>query len=311
MSEFARLRRLAPFEGLCLTSQDLLDEQTYHRRCLQRHNLFLHGYGIVQGLQVELEQRRKSYYATVQAGFGITRMGQGVHLPEPAEIKLEVPQSDGEYLLWLFHTEAPAEDSQRPVFDSSETRPARIVEGCAARLHPAGEEQPDAVALCRINVRMGRLIQVRRPVPRAGRTDRAAESYLKPQVEEFIRLSRKMLQDLLRAALVQELGLPAVLFGSALVSSEFLLIEEGTSDRVLYRTAGQLIAYAHDYLVSLPKTTARIAKFTEFVKRVNAELPGRDQGDEVWLRWFEKFERLLPHLQKICEELEKTAAPRR
>ena len=41
------LSRLHPFEGLCLTSQDLLDEQTYHRRSLQLHNRHLHGYGIL------------------------------------------------------------------------------------------------------------------------------------------------------------------------------------------------------------------------------------------------------------------------
>ena len=39
---------------------------------------------------------------------------------------------------------------------------------------------------------------------------------------------------------------------------------------------------------------------------VNGEVPGPDQGEEVWLRWFEKFERLLQPLSKIAEELERT-----
>ena len=86
-----------------------------------------------------------------------------------------------------------------------------------------------------------------------------------------------------------------------------MLIEEGTSDRVLYRTAGNLIGYTHDYLIGLPETTSRIGKYTDFVKTVNRELPGRDQADEVWLRWFDKFERLLSPLQKVNTELEKTA----
>src|SRR5262249_40230338 len=62
------LRRLNPYEGLCLTAQDLADEQFYHRRALQRHALYMHGFGVVQGLQVELEQRRKKYTAVVKAG---------------------------------------------------------------------------------------------------------------------------------------------------------------------------------------------------------------------------------------------------
>ena len=72
MSTDEPLRRLKPFEGLCLTAMDVLAEQTYHRRNLQRHNLYLHGHGIVQGLQVELQQKKKKYNAIIQAGFGLS-----------------------------------------------------------------------------------------------------------------------------------------------------------------------------------------------------------------------------------------------
>jgi hypothetical protein len=150
------------------------------------------------------------------------------------------------------------------------------------------------------------MVQVRLPVPRAGRQARAAESYLKPRVVEFTQLNKTMLRHLFRTRLVQELGLDALNFSAALTASEFMLIEEGTSDRVLYRTAGSLISYAHDYYNSLPPTTDRIVKFRDFVRRVNAELPSVDQRDEIWLKWFDKFERLLQPLGKICEELEKT-----
>ncbi len=305
------LRRLNPFEGLALTASDLRDEQTYHRRNLQRHNLYLHGHGIVQGLQVELKPRKDRYVAIIQGGFGITRIGQGVHLPEPVAVPLEVPRKDGEYMLWLFHVESPDEGDMRPVFDTSETREARTQERCAPRLHPVDEDQPDAVALCRINVRLGRMVQVLLPVPRAGRQSRAAESYLKPRVVDFIRINRKVMGNLFRTALLQDLDLGALAFNSALVSSEFLLIEEGTSDRVLYRTAGSLINYAHDFYSPLQRTIDRIERFKEFVRRVNAEVPAPEQGDEVWLRWFDKFERLLPPLTKISDELEKTVEAQR
>ena len=214
-------------------------------------------------------------------------------------------------MLWLFHVEAPVEDDNRPVFDTSETHPSRILESVAPRLHPIDEPQSDAVALCRINVRLGRMVQVRLPVPRCGRQARAAESYLKPRVVEFIRVNKGVVQNLFRTALLKELDVGVQGFQSALISSEFLLIEEGTSDRVLYRVAGTLIGYAHDFYSPLPKTIERIEKFKDFVRRVNAEVPGVDQGDEVWLKWFDKFERLLQPLGKISDELEATVEAQR
>ncbi len=300
------LRRLNPFEGLCLTAGDLLDEQVYHRRSLQRHALFLHGHGIVQGLQVELEQRKRQYVAVIKSGYGITSEGQGVQLMHDVQVPLEVPKQDGEYMLWLFHVERADSESQRAVFDTQEQRESRVVETAAPRLHAAEEQHLDAIALCRINVRLGRMVQVQLPVPRAGRRSRAAESYLKPRVTDFIRLNKKVLNLLFRTAILKDIGIFTFGFYSSLVAAEFVLIEEGTTDRVLYRTAGSLITYAHDFYNPLPHTTDRISQFTEFIRRVNAEIPAPDQGDETWLRWFQQFERLLQPLQRISDELEAT-----
>ena len=311
MQDFATLSRLAPFEGLCLTAQDLQDEQTYHRRNLMRHTLYLHGHGIVQGLQVQLEQRQKRYVAVLQAGYGITRLGQGVALTEPKAVPLEVPKQDGEYILWLFHVEESDGESMRPRFDTTENLSARVTEYCRPRLHSADEDHDDAVAIARINVRLGRMVQVFLPLPRAGHRVRAAESYLKPRVVEFIDLSRKVQRNLFRTALLKEMTLSVLSFNSALASSQFLLIEEGTSDRVLYRTASTLIAYAHDYFEDMPSTTDRIQKFKGFVRQVHAAIPAEQQGEEVWVKWFEKFERLLQPLKKISDELEKTVEAQR
>jgi hypothetical protein len=305
------LARLRPFEGLALTAKDLADEQVYHRRNLHRHVLYMHGHGIVQGLQVEIEQRKDKYVAVIQAGYGITRLGQGVLLGEAVAVPLEVPRQDGEYMLWLFHVEAPDDREMRTIFDTNEQKEARTKEFSAPRLHAVEEDCPDAIALTRINVRLGRMVQVLLPVPRAGRQARAAESYLKPRVVEFIRVNKNIVVNLYRTAQLQELDLGMLGFYSALVSAEFLLIEEGTSDRVLYRSAGSLINYAHDFFNALPKTIERIDKFKEFVRRVNAEVPGAEQGDEIWLRWFDKFERLLQPLGKIAEELERTVEAQR
>ncbi len=302
-----QLVRLNAFEGLCLTAADLRDEQRYHRNNLHRHALFLHGNGVVQGLQVELQQKRRKYAAVIKSGYGITSEGQGVQLREDVVVPLEVPKTDGEYLLWLFHTEKADDASARPVFDTAERREARVLEGVAPRLHPAEEEHADGVALTRINVRLGRMVQLQIPVPRAGRQARAAESYLKPRITDFIRLSKKVITTLFRTAMLKELTISSYGFYSALISAEFLLIEEGTSDRVLYQSAGALVKYAHDFYNPMPPTIDRIAQFTEFILRVNAEVPAIDQGDETWLAWFQSFERLLQPLQRIANELEETA----
>ena len=300
------LNRLQPFEGLCLTAPDLRDEQLYHRQSLMRHALFLHGYGVVQGLQVELEQKKKQYVAIIKAGYAITKEGQGVQLMHDVAVPLEVPKTDGEYMLWLFHVEHADSESSRSVYDTSERRESRIVESAAPRLHSVEEDHADASALCRINVRLGRMVQVQLPVPRAGRRSRAAESYLKPRVSDYIRLNKKVLTSLFRTAMLKEMSINSFGFYSALVSSEFMLIEEGTTDRVLYRSAGSLITYGHDFYNVLPRTTDRIQQFTEFIRRVNAEIPAADQSDETWLRWFQQFERLLQPLQRISDELDAT-----
>lgn len=312
MSFQHKLARLNPYEGLCLTADDLAAEQLYNRRSLQRHALMMHSFGIAQGLQVELEQKKKKFTAVIKAGFGLTREGQGVQLHEDVAVPLPVPSKDGEYMLWLFHIERPDPDSSRPVFDDSQrTCEARINEEVGTRLLPADDEPQDAVALCRINVRLGRMVQLRVPVPRAGRQARSAESHLKPHVREFISLSRKILLNLLRTKNLKEQGIGMVAFQSALVSSEFMLIEEGTSDRVLYRTAGALISYGHDFYNPLPKTTGEIGRYTEFLRRVHADIPGDDQTDAVWQSWFEDFQRLLEPLRKAAADLDKTIEAQR
>ena len=146
------LVRLNPYEGLCLTADDLLTEQLYHRRTLHRHSLFLHGYGIVQGLQVELEQRKRRYTAVIKSGYGITRAGQGVHLMSDVVVPLEVPKQDGEYVLWLFHVERADPDSSRPVYDTDEQHEARIQEQCAPRLEEKG---------CHLRIVIKHLFEVR------------------------------------------------------------------------------------------------------------------------------------------------------
>jgi len=306
------LKRLRYFEGLCLTAKDLEDEQRYHRQNRFRHNLNLHGYGIVQGLVVDIQQKSGSFYAAINAGYGITMTGQGVMLPEARVVRLEFPPRDGVYHLWLFHVESPDQEDMRPIFDTEKTDSARWIESCAARLHPEGEEFEDGILLCQVNVRLGIMKQAPTPVPRAGKQERAAESYLKPQLIDFIKLNKQIISLLLRTQNVREIDLPTLSFNSALISSEFLLIEEGTTDRVLYRTAGSLISYAHDYYNALPPHILdSITRFQEYIRNSYASMPNASQSNEVWFRWFGSFKQTQLQSQRVSDELKKTIGPQR
>ena len=46
MSFQHKLVRLNPYEGLCLTADDLATDQLFHRRSLQRHALMMHSFGV-------------------------------------------------------------------------------------------------------------------------------------------------------------------------------------------------------------------------------------------------------------------------
>lgn len=294
-----------------MTELDFRDEQLYHRQNLYRHAVQLHGHGIVQGLSVKLQQRKGGYIATIDGGYGITRSGQGVFLSSSRSVRLDIPTRDGQYMFWLFHVESNDTAEVRHVFDSSNTQSARIIEGCAPGLKPEGQEYQDGIELCRINVRMGRMVKVEWPVPRAGRQDRAAESELKPKLSSFISHNKKIISLLLRTQKLRDVELPTLSFNAALISAEFLLIEEGTSDRVLYRTTGSLIEYADAFYSTQPITLDRLERFRDFIRITLGERPNITQNNNVWHNWFIKFEQLLKPLKDLSDELVRTIGPQR
>lgn len=302
------LSRLNPFEGLCLTSQDLLDEQAYHRQSLQQHSHHLHGYGIVHGLQVELnDKKKKGYLATIQAGFGITRNGSGIQVPANLECMLDKPSADGLYVLWLILLETEDESDLRQVFDTAQQTSARIVEQVGVKLVPEGEDFENGIQLRRIQSRMGRMSPLSDPVPRAGRTERAAESYLKPKLTQFIELNRQIISLLYRTQEVREIEIATLSFNSSLISAEFSLLEEGTTDRVLYRTAGLLITFANDFYGSI--RFADVETIRDNVRRISMQVPQAVQSNDVWRKWFGSFQRLNKPLQDLASQLESTIGP--
>ena len=77
----ARAVRVRYFAGQLLTSDDLQAEQDYFRAKHRRHNLSLHGVGIVTGLRVSVESRSDSDESLVSVTPGVAIAPDGEELP--------------------------------------------------------------------------------------------------------------------------------------------------------------------------------------------------------------------------------------
>lgn len=72
------------YHGQLLLEGDFLDEQHFHVEARRRHNLGLHGWGVVWGLEVAVAGRT----VTVQPGLAIDRQGRDILLREPQSTEL-------------------------------------------------------------------------------------------------------------------------------------------------------------------------------------------------------------------------------
>ncbi|HNP26215.1 MAG TPA: hypothetical protein PKM20_05720 [Nitrosomonas sp.] len=73
------------YKGQLLLEEDFFAEQSYHINARRRHNLRLHGSGVVKGLEVI---RRNDTSVTVQPGYAIDTNGQEIFLECTEEIDL-------------------------------------------------------------------------------------------------------------------------------------------------------------------------------------------------------------------------------
>src|SRR5215471_1502799 len=73
-----RLERVRYVEGLVLGVDEFQTEQDYFRKRLRRHNLLLHGWGIVYGLGVTTHS--EPWRVFVDPGYAIDRQGEEIVL---------------------------------------------------------------------------------------------------------------------------------------------------------------------------------------------------------------------------------------
>jgi hypothetical protein len=91
------------FEGRLISAADLAQEQEYHRTRRRRHNLLLHGTGIVSGLDVEVESDASGGQPSVSVspGLAIGADGEELVVCERMTIPLTTTTSPGYVVLRL------------------------------------------------------------------------------------------------------------------------------------------------------------------------------------------------------------------
>src|SRR5260370_8814954 len=95
-----QLRRVAPFQGLMIDAAAWQAAHEYRRNQVRLHHLALHGWGIVQGLEVRLGDGDNTL--VIESGVAIDPSGNFVIANHPTPFRLEPRESVTLYLILHF-----------------------------------------------------------------------------------------------------------------------------------------------------------------------------------------------------------------
>lgn len=141
------LARPRYFQGKPLAARDFTAEQDYVRARLRRHNRRLHGWGVVDGLEVTVEAAATGDIVRVQPGLALDPLGDEVELRE--EARVPVGSTGSELFVLVRYEERPCDPQPAPSLDGTAlVEPSRIAETCAVTLTTA--VAADAVAIARL-----------------------------------------------------------------------------------------------------------------------------------------------------------------
>jgi len=115
------LQRVRYFSGQLLSADDLQTEQDYFREQHRRHNRDLHGYGIVQGLELSVAGGT----VRVAPGVAIDRRGEQVAVPQP--VTLRVPAGSSSWYVTLAFAECETDPVPTPGAEALQN--TRVQEG--------------------------------------------------------------------------------------------------------------------------------------------------------------------------------------
>jgi hypothetical protein len=142
------LERMRYFDGQILTAADLIAEQDYFRAKLRRHNLGLHGHGIVSGLDLSVSQGswKDAPLVVVAAGSAIAPDGEDIIVPEVTAYPIS--NAAQAWYVTLRFVVRDANPVTVPGAPADRIEPTRVEEGFAISLETAIDT--DSVALARI-----------------------------------------------------------------------------------------------------------------------------------------------------------------
>ena len=135
MPNIAALTRLNYFNGQLLSAEDLRVEQSYLLDRWRRHNRFLHGWGVVSGLELKVDNG-----ADIEVAPGIAIDCAGNELVVPSTLRLAIPSGADRLYVALTYAElilgtVPAPNGQTECSRIQETVALELSLTNAAALH--------------------------------------------------------------------------------------------------------------------------------------------------------------------------------
>ena len=150
--------RVNYFDGQALTAADFRTEQDYHRNMRYLHNRLLHGWGIVDGLDVDNDG------AAVRVGPGVAIDARGRELVLPERVGVDLPPgaAGDEQTRW-YVVATWEEIPSAPVVVGDATAFSRWIERCAISISPtAPDDEGPALLLAELTAAAGNVVHVHR-----------------------------------------------------------------------------------------------------------------------------------------------------
>lgn len=146
------LRPPAPRAGQPITAADLRAEQEYQRAMQWQHNRLLHGYGIVVGLEVMVQENEDGGAGVViSPGYALDGWGRELVVPEP--LTLSLPRDRRDVSVYVRHVQDtdPSDETATAAPNAAGEFVRAFVENTSPERALAASARADfAVALARL-----------------------------------------------------------------------------------------------------------------------------------------------------------------
>lgn len=122
-----------------LGAEDFKDEQAYHLGMRRRHNIAHHTWGIVNGLELKVEEEDNLF---IQPGFAVDGFGRELALPQRQSVPVTMFDEKGRDALDVFLVyDRLATDTAEDGTCEADGEPNRWLEGAHVEVHPAQQDE--------------------------------------------------------------------------------------------------------------------------------------------------------------------------